>query len=198
MARLRIASYRHYLGTWEPAARLRVGDRTPDDRDLAALSARETIGDGASLATSDDAIMAALTVPARVRKKLWALDWDDDATAMKPRDAAAFQAYGRSVAAFLRGAGVPLAETFETRLVAGAPGTNAVDDLALHPAHAVVLINVGESDVIVSTRGELAGAHADVSLRIPPDEGCLLSPKARPYVVIVPAEAEFGLLLELA
>lgn len=207
MARLRIASYRHYLGTWDPAARLRIchgakaaraAESAPDDRELAGLGARDIIGDGASLSTSDDAITAALTVPARVRKKLWALDWDDEAAVMTPRDAAAFQAYGRSVAAFLRGAGVPLAETFETRLVAGAPGNNGVDDLALHPANAVVLINVGESDVLIATHGELADAHTEVSLRIPPDEGCLLSPKARPYVVIVPAEAEFGLLLELA
>ncbi len=207
MARLRIASYRHYLGAWDPAARLRIlhganaaraADRTPDDRELAALGAHDLIGDAASFAASDDAIAAALTVPARVRKKLWALDWDDEAAVMTPRDAAAFQAYGRSVAAFLRGAGVPLAETFETRLVAGAPGTNGVDDLALHRANAVVLINVGESDVLVAIHGELADTHAEVSLRIPPDEGCLLSPNARPYVVIVPAEAEFGLLLELA
>ena len=86
--------------------------------------------------------------------------------------------------------GVPIGEKLEMRLVAGGPGSNAVDDLALHPASVVALVNVGESDVLVTTNG--------VSLRVPPDEGCLVSPKARPYVLTVPASAEFGLLLELA
>lgn len=198
MARLRIAAYRHYLGVWSAAERVRIGDHAPDERELAALLANDVIGDGATLGTSDDAIACAMTVPKRVRKRLWDLDWDEAGAAMTPKDAAAFEAYGRSVAAFFRAAGLPLRETFETRLVAGAPGANAVDDLALHAASAVALVNVGESDVLVAVKGSLGDAEVEVSLRVPPDEGCLLSPKARPYVVVVPAEAEFGLLLELA
>jgi hypothetical protein len=194
MARLRIAAYRHYLGAWNAAERVRVHDRAPDDGELAALGARDVIGD-AALAASDDAVALAMTVPARVRKKLWELDWDE---AMAPTDAAAFEAYGRSVAAFFRAAGFVLGETFETRLVAGAPGKAAVDDLALHATRAVALVNVGEGDVLVTLKGSVAGAEAEVSLRVPPDEACLLSPKARPYAVMIPAEAEFGLLLELA
>jgi len=172
----RVAAHRHYLGVWSAKERVLVGDRAPDDAELAAL------------ATGDE-MLAAFTAPKRVRKRLWALDWDDEGAS--PRDPAAFQAYGRSVAAFLRAAGVPLGDELEMRLVAGGPGKNAVDDLALHPARVVALVNVGESDVRV-TIGD------GISLRVPPDEGCLVSPKARPYVLDVPSDAEFGLLLELA
>ena len=187
----RVAAYRHYLGEWSARDRVTVGDRAANDAELAALGAADVIGDAAALAKSDEGVLAAFTVPKRVRKRLWELDWDDDGAS--PRDPAAFQAYGRSVAAFLRGAGVPIGDQLEMRLVAGGPGSNAVDDLALHPASVVALVNVGESDVLVTT-------HADgkaLSLRVPPDEGCLVSPKARPYVLTVPASAEFGLLLEL-
>ena len=175
----RVAAHRHYLGVWSAKERVLIGDRTPDDAELAAL------------ATGDEAL-AAFTAPKRVRKGLWALDWDDEGAS--PRDAAAFQAYGRSVASFLRAAGVPLGEKLEMRLVAGGPGSNAVDDLALHAASVVALVNVGESDVLVTTNVE----GKALSLRVPPDEGCLVSPKARPYLLTVPASAEFGLLLELA
>ena len=159
---------------------------------LADLGAADVIGDAAALAASDDAVLAAFTVPARVRKRLWALEWEEGAAT--PSDPAAFQAYGRSVASFMRAAGVPLGESPAMRLVAGGPGENAVDDLARHAASVVALVNVGESDVFVTTN---ATGEA-VSLRVPPDEGCLVSPKARPYVLDVPADAEFGLLLELA
>jgi hypothetical protein len=184
----RVAAYRHFLGAWSARERVSIGDRAPDDAELAALRSSEVIGDAAALGAGD-ATLAALTVPKRVRKRLWALDWDDEGAS--PRDAAAFQAYGRSTAAFLRAAGVPLGEKLEMRLVAGGPGSNAVDDLALHPACVVALVNVGESDVLVTIAEK-------ISLRIPPDEGCLVSPKARPWVLTVPASAEFGLLLELA
>jgi hypothetical protein len=174
----RVAAHRHYLGVWNGKERVVIGDRAPDDAELAALE-------------TGDAALEAFTAPKRVRKRLWELDWEDEG-AMRPRDAAAFDAYGRSVAAFLRAAGVPLGEKLEMRLVAGGPGKNAVDDLALHPASVVALVNVGESDVLVTID------DGNVSLRVPPDEGCLVSPKARPYVLNVPADAEFGLLLELA
>jgi hypothetical protein len=185
---LKVGAYRHYLGEWSAKDRITVGDRTADDAELATLGATDVIGDAAAIAKSDGGVLAAFTVPKRVRKRLWDLDWDEDGAS--PRDPAAFQAYGRSIAAFLRGAGVPIGSAPEMRLVAGGPGSNAVDDLALHPASVVALVNVGESDVLLTTNG--------VSLRVPPDEGCLVSPKARPYVLTVPAGAEFGLLLEIA
>ena len=71
----RIAAYRHYLGAWNAADRVRIGDRSPNDDELAALGAKDAIGDAAALATSEDAVLAALTVPARIRKRLWALEW---------------------------------------------------------------------------------------------------------------------------
>lgn len=189
----RVAAYRHYLGVWNAKERVSIGERAPDDAELSALGAGDVIGDAASLAKSEEAVLAALTVPKRVRKSLWALDWDDEG-AMRPRDAAAFEAYGRSTGAFLRAAGVPLGEKLEMRLVAGGPGSNSVDDLALHPTSVVALVNVGESDVFVTSTAD----GKSISLRVPPDEGCLVSPKARPYVLTVPSSAEFGLLLELA
>jgi hypothetical protein len=186
----RVAAYRHYLGVWSAKERVVVGDRAADDTDLGALAVGDVIGD---VATMKDATLAAITVPRRVRKRLWELEWDEEG-AMRPRDPALFEAYGRSVGSFLRAAGVPLGEKLEVRLVAGGPGTNAVDDLALHPASVVALVNVGESDVLVTMNVE----GKTLALRVPPDEGCLVSPKARPYVLGVPADAEFGLLLELA
>lgn len=168
----RVVAHRHYLGVWSAKERVSIGDRAATDAELA---------DGEEL-------LAAFTVPKRVRKRLWALDWDDEGA--NPRDAAAFEAYGRSTGAFLRAAGIPLGDKLEMRLVAGGPGANAVDDPARHPTSALALVNVGESDVLV-TVGML-------SLRVPPDEGCLVSSKARPYVLTVPSSAEFGLLLELA
>ncbi len=189
---IRVAVYRHYLGEWSAKARVLVGDRAADDAELVTLGAADVIGDAAALATKDDAVLAAFTAPKRVRKRLWDLDWDDEGAS--PRDPAAFQAYGRSLAAFLRGAGVPIGDKPEMRLVAGGPGANAVDDLALHATSVVALVNVGESDVLVS----IAEDGRAISLRVPPDEGCLVSPKARPYTLTVPASAEFGLLLEIA
>lgn len=172
----RVAAHRHYLGVWSAQERVSVGDRTASDDDLAG-----------------DEVLAAFTVPKRVRKRLWELDWDDEGAS--PRDPAAFEAYGRSTGAFLRAAGMPLGEKLEMRLVAGGPGSNAVDDLARHPQRALALVNVGESDVLVVTTNV---EGKTLSLRVPPDEGCLVSPKARPYVLTVPSSAEFGLLLELA
>ncbi len=188
---LHVASYRHYLGTWNAKERVVIDGHAPDDAELASLRTSDMIGDGASLANSEDAIALAMTLPARITKRLWDLDWSEDGK-MTPRDSAAFEAYGRSVAAFFRAAGFPLRETFETRLVAAAPGTNALDDLALHVDRPVALVNVGESDAFI-----LMESHR-VELRVPKTEGCLLSPKARPYVVVVPADAAFGLFLELA
>ncbi|HEY2370204.1 MAG TPA: hypothetical protein VGH87_27600 [Polyangiaceae bacterium] len=189
---IRVAAYRHYLGEWNAKERVLVGDRAADDAELVALGAGDVIGDAAALATNGDAVLAAFTATKRVRKRLWDLDWDDEGAS--PRDPAAFQAYGRSLAAFLRAAGMPTGETPEMRLVAGGPGANAVDDLARHANVVVALVNVGESDVLVTTNAE----GRAISLRVPPDEGCLVSPKARPYVLTVPASAEFGLLLEIA
>ena len=175
----RVVAHRHYLGVWSAKERVSIGEGAATDADLAELEA-------------GDEALAAFTVPKRVRKRLWELDWDDEGAA--PRDPAAFEAYGRSTGAFLRAAGIPLGDKLEMRLVAGGPGANAVDDLARHPESALALVNVGESDVLVTTRA----FGKTISLRVPPDEGCLVSAKARPYVLTVPSSAEFGLLLELS
>jgi hypothetical protein len=198
VTQIRIGRYRHYLGTWDAGDRVRIAAavdgawRAPSDDELAQLRTTETLGDAAEIAESADAVMAAMTVPAKVRRELWALEWDDESEAMTPRDADAFAAYGRGVVAFFRAAGVPLGgadAACDTRLVAATPGRNPAEVREGRLA----LVNVGEADCTVAMTGE-AGA---VSLRVPPDEACLLSRGARLDCIIVPTEAEFGLLLEL-
>jgi hypothetical protein len=193
---LRVCQYRHYLGPWNPNDRVRVAAaadwRTPEASELAELGANEPLMDGAKIAESSDGVLAALTVPARVRKGVWELEWED-AVAMTPRDDAAFAAYGLSVVGFFRAAGFPFGEPSAptVRLVATHPGVNP-------PRHdadggALALVNVGESDCSIATTCSIGA----VSLRIPPGEGCFVSPAARTYRVIVPSDAEFGLLLEV-
>jgi hypothetical protein len=135
-----------------------------------------------------------MTVPAKIRRDLWALGWDDAAATLTPRDQEAFAAYGRRVVAFFRAAGVGLGgpdRPCQTRLHALAPGVWACSGDA--PRGVTALVNVGESECSVATMGP-AGA---VSLCIPPDEGCLLSRAARSSHIVVPDTAEFGLVLEL-
>jgi hypothetical protein len=207
-ARLRVGRHRHFLGAWDPAERLRIArgahgvshDVTWSaltEAEIAELGAKEQVDD-ATLTVEDaagDAVVAAMTVPAKVRRQLWELDWDDEAETLAPRDQEAFAAYGRGVVAFFRAAGVLLGGPdvpCPTRLVALAPGTNPVSE---ENASAVMtaLVNVGESDcriVAMSPSGP-------VSLRVPSNEACLLARVARPYHVVVPDDAEFGLFLGL-
>jgi len=192
-SKLRVGRYKHYLGAWNAPLRVRYDGRAPDEGELAALGAGETLADGA-IADSPEPVLAAMTVPAKIRRELWALEWEDDAATLTPRDHDAFVAYGRRVVSFLRAAGVPLGgagHPCEARLVAVAPGDNPAPP-AVDPERSVgvTLVNVGESDVLVGS-----GA---VTIRVPPDEGCLVSAGARPYHVVVPEGAEFGLLLELS
>jgi hypothetical protein len=200
---LRVCQYRHYLGAWNPSDRVRIAAaapiedirdwRAPEASELAELGANEPLMDGAKLAESSDGVIAALTVPARVRKGVWELEWED-AEAMTPRDEAAFAAYGRRVVGFFRAAGFPFGEASAptVRLVATHPGVNPSRDDA--DGGALALVNVGESDCSIATTSAIGA----VSLRIPPGEGCLVSSGARAYRVIVPPDAEFGLLLEVA
>ncbi len=197
---MRVGRYRHYLGAWDAKERVRLASavgpapdwRAPTDEELTALHAAEVLSDEASIQSSG-AVLAAMTIPNKVRRELWELEWDDDAVAMTPRDEQAFTDYGRRVAGFFRSAGVTLGgvdRACETRLIASAPGVTPAQEV--RPGM-VALVNVGESECLVAT----GGAAGAVALRVPPDEGCLVSSAAAPYAVIVPADAEFGLLLEL-
>jgi hypothetical protein len=184
----RAFAHRHYLGTWDPADRVRLAPGatvvTPTlaFRPLDARESAEIAVEGASEA---DVVLAAMTVPAKLRKDLWQLEWDGEASTMTPRDEQAFTAYGRRVVAFFRAAGVALAEPCETRLLAVAPGVSEVS--------ALVVVNVGDAPCAVATTCALGA----LSVRVPPDEACLLSAGGKPYFVVVPDDAEFGLVLAL-
>jgi len=189
--KLRVCRYRHYLGAWAPSDRVRVAGRAPEESELAELGANDALTDGAALAKAPDRVFAALTVPTKVRKEVWDLEWDDDAT-LTPRDDDTFAAYGRRVAGFFRSVGFPIGDAAPmVRLVATKPGVNPARDDA--QGRAVALVNVGESDCLLATTCSIGA----VSLRVPAGEGCLVSASAVPYEVIVPEDAEFGLLLEL-
>jgi hypothetical protein len=164
---------------------VRIADAEPNADERAEMDA---VIDASALGESADAVVAAMTVPAKIRKELWQLEWDDASSTMTPRDEEAFAAYGRRVVAFFRAAGAPFGERpCETRLVAASPGVNPAP-VDTQPG-GVVLVNVGDADCFVRA--------GDLSLRVPPDEACLLSAGARPYSVVVPEGAEFGLLLDL-
>ena len=193
---LQVGRYRHYLGPWNPAERVRVAPgadglasglpwRAPDANELGELRVEEPLGEIAS-----EPVLGAMTVPRKIRRELWELEWDDASGAMTPRDRDAFDAYGRRVVGFLRAAGLAAgSESRDMKLVASAPGVTE----GSNGEGTVTLVNVGESPCWVAVRGP-AGA---VALVVPPDEGCVVSGAARPWSLVVPAEVEFGLVLEV-
>ena len=183
-----VGRHRHYLGSWSPAERVRIAAdaeritskltwHAPDEKELAEL-------------VGDDPVLAAITVPRKIRSELWELDWDEGDGGMTPRDQDAFAAYGRRVMGFLRSTGlVAGAGEHGIRLVASAPGvTEGSKGEAL-----AVLMNVGEVACAVAVKAR-AGA---VALEVPPDEGCAVASVARPWTLVVPDTAEFGLFLEV-
>lgn len=203
---LRVGRHRHFLGAWDPADRLLIARAAPHvsrdlawsalaEAELAELGARDQLDDAALTKEDGAAVVAAMTVPGRVRRQLWELGWDDDAETLAPRDQQAFAAYGRRVVAFFRAAGVPLGGAdvpCPTKLVALAPGTNPVSgEPALGATTA--LVNVGDFDCRIVSMSP-SGA---VSLRVPSGNACLLARVPRPYHAVVPENAEFGLLLEV-
>ena len=200
-ASVQFRQFRHYLGAWDPAARVRVvsgsvdgaGGPTPSGalREASETELRELVGTQAGVAV--------YTVPGWVHRDLWAMDWDEAGANVGPRDQEQFVVYCRRVIEFMRRTEIPLGEQCEARLVAC--GGAAVSSGAVLASQSVFAVtNLGEAALeVVFRRGVDQRDVRDDSLAalvLEPKEGCVIPVAVAPYATVC-THGEYGLHLEL-